>query len=448
MNSKTRARIICAATLALAATAAPTLAGTALAMITYQGQLQNNGSNVNGPINFEYRLFTQEIGGTQIGSTVFRTETVSDGVFTSRLDFGLHAYTSTEETWIEVVADGETLPRQLLTAVPYSLATRGINVEPSGHVGIGAEDLGSTYFFRVNSGAEKGVSVFDFPGRLTVGLHNGGTLDGSSVRFSGLPGGDFWDAGQQQDNSFTISNGPGVPNTFRLTPGASNAAGRLGIGTIPTSKLHVDTDGENALRISTNNDALELFNVGHDGAVRMTDVAHRFGGPNGFGNVLLNLSAENWDFGLNITGGDAGKPGGGSWANTSDVRLKKSINTLDGALDTLLSLRGVTYEYKDPEAIGELAGLRTGFIAQEVETVIPDWVWEAEDGYKRVTIRGFEAMAVESLRELKSANDELRSRLAALENAPATSVMTSSMTWPLLGLGGLGIFAALRRRSA
>lgn len=448
MKSRLVATVLAAA--AAAATSHLAAAGSVGNAITYQGQLQTAGINVDGTVAFQFRLFNAPSGGSQVGSTVSSNENLVDGVFTASLDFGLNPYTSPQPLWLQITADGDILPRQPITAVPYSLSTRGMTVDAQGDIGFGVDTIPGAHFFEVNSpAAQKGIRTFNFPGALTMGVFNGGTTDGVTIRMNDAGSSTFWDLGMQDDNRFQISNGPGLTNTFSITSADPGLAGRVGIGvTNPNSKLHVDTDGENAFRISTSNNATELFNVGADGSVRMADVGHRFGGPNGFGNVLLNLSAENWDFGLNITGGDAGKPGGGSWANTSDVRLKENIHDLDGALDTLLALRGVTYEYKDPEAIGELDGVRTGFIAQEVEEIIPDWVWEAEDGYKRVTIRGFEALTVEAIRELKSENDELRSRLAALESAPATTVLTSSMTWPLVALGGLGVFAAVRRRSA
>src|SRR5205085_1336888 len=80
--------------------------------------------------------------------------------------------------------------------------------------------------------------------------------------------------------------------------------------------------------------------------------------------------------------GTAIKPGGGAWAAPSDARLKKNIAPLDGALDRLLQLRSVTFEYKDPAATQQLPGRRTGFIAQEVEGVFPEWVGEQADGMK------------------------------------------------------------------
>jgi hypothetical protein len=135
------------------------------------------------------------------------------------------------------------------------------------------------------------------------------------------------------------------------------------------------------------------------------------------GNVGIGTgNAQGFQLAVN---GTAAKPGGGSWSNFSDARLKKDIQPLTGALDTLLSLRGVTFEYIDPKAINELPGTRTGMIAQDVEKVVPDWVDEGQDGMKRVTYRGFEALTVEALRDLRTESDAAheadQARIAALE---------------------------------
>ena len=94
----------------------------------------------------------------------------------------------------------------------------------------------------------------------------------------------------------------------------------------------------------------------------------------------------------------------GSWSVLSDRRLKQDIQPLSGALDRLLSLEGVTFEYRDPDSPLVVDGQRTGFIAQQVEEVLPEWVGENADGFKFVSPSGFEAMTVEALREL----DDLR----------------------------------------
>ena len=93
------------------------------------------------------------------------------------------------------------------------------------------------------------------------------------------------------------------------------------------------------------------------------------------------------------------------------------MRPLEDALERLLEIRGVSFEYIDPDAVNELHGERLGVIAQEVERVFPDWVEDGADGYKRVTFRGFEGVAIEALRELRSENEELREELAANREA-------------------------------
>jgi hypothetical protein len=117
--------------------------------------------------------------------------------------------------------------------------------------------------------------------------------------------------------------------------------------------------------------------------------------------------------------GSGFKPGGGSWSVSSDVRLKKNIHPLDRALESLLDLHGITFEYKDPDAIHELHGERIGMTAQNVEAVFPDWVSKGADGYKRVTYRGFEALTVEALRELEKKEARENAELAK-ENSELT----------------------------
>ena len=152
------------------------------------------------------------------------------------------------------------------------------------------------------------------------------------------------------------------------------------------------------------------------------------------------LTSRGVAIGANNTGGfdffvngSAAKPGGGSWSVFSDRRLKKEVRSLTCALDKLLGLRGVTFEYKDPEFKFALPGRQIGLIAQEVEEVFPEWVDKDPEGYKYVTVRGLEALTVEALRDLREEKDaqiaeleaengaqheriaDLEARLAALE---------------------------------
>lgn len=98
-----------------------------------------------------------------------------------------------------------------------------------------------------------------------------------------------------------------------------------------------------------------------------------------------------------------------TYALHSDLRLKRDVEPLEGALDKLLQLRGVQFRWKDPERLGE--GQMTGFVAQDVEKVFPDWVIEGADGYKLLSDRGLGAVLVEAIRELKSQLDGLRAKV-------------------------------------
>jgi DNA-binding protein YbaB len=111
------------------------------------------------------------------------------------------------------------------------------------------------------------------------------------------------------------------------------------------------------------------------------------------------------------------KPGGGSWAATSDLRLKKDVRALSGSLEKLLQLRSVNFLYKDQEKYAK--GEQTGFIAQEMEKVFPQWVSEGPDGMKAISFSGFESHTVQALRELRAEKDagfaERDAKIAALE---------------------------------
>jgi hypothetical protein len=128
------------------------------------------------------------------------------------------------------------------------------------------------------------------------------------------------------------------------------------------------------------------------------------------------------------------KPGGGSWSASSDARLKSDVEPMHGVLERLLSLRGVTFRYTDPDPAKRPAGTHDGLIAQEVAKVFPSWVQTDSEGFLTVGSQGFEALAVEALRELRAEKDveikalaqenaELRARLERIEQALGASLL-------------------------
>ncbi|MFH1109229.1 MAG: tail fiber domain-containing protein [Planctomycetota bacterium] len=99
------------------------------------------------------------------------------------------------------------------------------------------------------------------------------------------------------------------------------------------------------------------------------------------------------------------KPGSDRWTISSDRRLKKNIEPLSGALERLLQLRGVTFQWLDPASQGGITGTQMGLIADEVSRAFPQWVGRDPKGYQTLTVGGFEALTAEALRELRAEKD-------------------------------------------
>lgn len=116
-----------------------------------------------------------------------------------------------------------------------------------------------------------------------------------------------------------------------------------------------------------------------------------------------------------------GKSGGSTpWNNLSDVRLKKNVTTITNALGKVKKIRGVNYEWKDTEKYDE--GPQIGFIAQEVNKIIPEVVDDSGEFYS-MQYAPITALLVEAIKDqqkiienLKTQNSELETRLSKIEN--------------------------------
>ena len=93
----------------------------------------------------------------------------------------------------------------------------------------------------------------------------------------------------------------------------------------------------------------------------------------------------------------------------SDARLKSDVKTIEGGLEKVSQLRGVTYIRDD----NKNGGQQIGVIAQEVEEIIPQVVMTADDemGTKSVDYGRITAVLIESIKELKAEIDELKEKL-------------------------------------
>lgn len=136
---------------------------------------------------------------------------------------------------------------------------------------------------------------------------------------------------------------------------------------------------------------------------------------NGSRDILLALRSDNGNFYV---------PVGNMYTKgvlvTSDVRLKKDISQLSKGLDSVLSLIPVSYKFKTQIDDDQK---NFGFIAQQVDTVLPDLVrLDPETGYYHISYEGVIPVTVKAIQEqqaeiedLKAKNQELEARLERLE---------------------------------
>ena len=125
---------------------------------------------------------------------------------------------------------------------------------------------------------------------------------------------------------------------------------------------------------------------------------------------------------------------------TSDRRFKKDIQTIPNSLELIRKLRGATYTYNQ-EAFPDRNfsdGLQYGFIAQELEKVIPELTVFNSDGYYAVNYTMLIPLLTEAIKEqdsvvttqaaeiarLNAEMQELRNMVLALQSGGSTGAAT------------------------
>jgi hypothetical protein len=101
----------------------------------------------------------------------------------------------------------------------------------------------------------------------------------------------------------------------------------------------------------------------------------------------------------------------GTLTETSDISLKENILPLESSLDKVMKLNGVSFNKKTTPNVKEI-----GFIAQEVEAVIPDLVSETNEGIKTVSYSRVTAVLVETIKEQQAQINTQQSQIEELKN--------------------------------
>ena len=99
-----------------------------------------------------------------------------------------------------------------------------------------------------------------------------------------------------------------------------------------------------------------------------------------------------------------------AYGTPSDKRLKENIKPIDSALDKVMKLKGVTFDWIQKE--DQILNIKEdiGFIAQDVQKVVPDLVRENEDGMLSMRHQGMAPILLEAIKELKAEIDLLKSK--------------------------------------
>ena len=189
----------------------------------------------------------------------------------------------------------------------------------------------------------------------------------------------------------------------------------VGFSTASTERMRIDASGNLFVGTTSNPDAGKISiaytsgvnnGIGMSASATTTQAAIVFRNPNGVvGQISTNGSAT-------------------TYATSSDYRLKENIAPMTDALEKVAQLKPVTYKWKSDGSDGQ------GFIAHELQTVVPDCVtgqkdavetYTDEDGveqtrpvYQGIDTSFLVGTLTAAIQELKAIIDTQQTRITAL----------------------------------
>jgi len=99
-----------------------------------------------------------------------------------------------------------------------------------------------------------------------------------------------------------------------------------------------------------------------------------------------------------------------AYGTPSDKRLKENVKPIESALDKAMKLQGVTFDWKESDSILNIKE-DIGFIAQDVQKVVPELVRENKDGMLSMRHQGIAPILLEAIKELKAEIEDLKKKI-------------------------------------
>ncbi len=257
-----------------------------------------------------------------------------------------------------------------------------------------------------------------------------GSVANGNLRLSGTTGSHVLDFGLSNSSTYSwlqsrSKSAYGTNYNLILNPNGGN----VGIGTTnPETKLH---SSGGYFRVEHTSPVYIDFK--HSGA-SLNNKTARIGNDNG--NMIFDLVNDSYTTSterMRIT--NAGNLGIGtstpsvrlqvagdiianSIAGSSDARFKTNVFPIENPLQKVMQLRGVTFDWKTKEFPNRkfTENRALGFIAQEVEQVIPEVVQteKTAEGYKSVQYDKVVALLVEAIKEQQKQIEQLQQKVKEL----------------------------------
>ncbi|HTM22038.1 MAG TPA: tail fiber domain-containing protein, partial [Kofleriaceae bacterium] len=390
--------------------------------VTFTARVVDNGTPITGTHQFTFKLYDAVTAGTMRWQEAYPGVIASQGLVTVALGSMTPLSTSVldgDPLWVEITLDGDIMaPRLPLRSVPYAVRTGdaatvgGLAASAfatAGHNHDAQADLRLASKLAL-SGGDSWLRL-NQSGAFTSGVHTPYNLNAAGVTVGAL----YYDPGAGNLDA----SGVGYFQGGARLNGVAIGTAPFGAASYPYETIQLDP----SYNLRFNFGANERMLLGNDGRLWMG--SNPGDCPNGW-----FCNGNFWDMSvLSILYNGL--------SQRSDARLKQNIRSIESGLDTIMALRPVTFEWRDPR---RAPGRHHGFIAQEVQPVIPELVTQTSEGTLALDTTGILPSVVRAVQELKQDNDRLRAEIAALRGDRQATAAPSGR-WPSRGSVLLALLA-------